>query len=84
MSLSRLACNNRYMTQTAKYELSSTDHLVYDLGCTECDARKGEPCITGAHRVRRWHPARIVSAERHFNYGHKNGDFCACGLVVAL
>ena len=68
------------VTVKAKNALSSAEHLIYELGCSDCAAGKGEPCRTPAGRVRRWHVERIESAERHYKYGHAHGSFCDCGL----
>lgn len=69
------------MTTTARYTLSSAQHLVYDLGCSACGASKAKPCTVASSKLRRsWHVERITSAERHFHYGHAHGLYCACGL----
>ena len=72
------------MTANARYTVSSAEHLIYDLGCSECGAHKGKPCTVAGSKLRRsWHVERITSAERHFRYvryGHDHSLTCLCGL----
>lgn len=69
------------MTTTAKYTLSSAQHIIYDLGCVTCDAPRYLPCTVVGTRLRRsWHAERITSAERHFHYGHEHSNYCSCGI----